>query len=46
MSDEVFPTLLEYVQSIKGGMRQMALDIANRKLKSSDESEKVFRSEI
>ena len=38
MADELFPTLLRYMESIKGGMRSLALDIANKKLKSEDES--------
>ena len=38
VADELFPTLLRYMESIKGGMRSLALDIANKKLKSDDES--------
>ena len=41
MSDEIFPTLLDYIQSIKGGMRQMALDIASKKLKSPEDLDKA-----
>ena len=41
MSDEIFPTLLDYIQSIKGGMRQIALDIASKKLKSSEDLDKA-----
>ena len=41
VSDEIFPTLLDYMQSIKGGMRQMALDIASKKLKPSEDVEKA-----
>ena len=37
MADELFPTLLRYMESIKGGMRSLALDIANKKLKGGDE---------
>merc|ERR1719219_1132128 len=40
VSDEIFPTLLDYIQSIKGGMRQVALDIASKKLKSSEDLDK------
>ena len=42
VSDEIFPTLLEYIQSIKGGMRQMALDIASKKLKAAEELGQVY----
>ena len=44
VSDEIFPTLLEYIQSIKGGMRQMALDIASKKLKAIEEFGQVYEA--
>jgi len=36
VADELFPSLLRYMESIKGGMRSLALDIANKKLKSDE----------
>ena len=41
VSDEIFPSLLDYIQSIKGGMRQMALDIASKKMKPSEDGDKA-----
>ena len=35
----MFPTLLKYMESIKGGMRNLALDIANKKLEEKVEEE-------
>ena len=35
----MFPTLLKYMESIKGGMRTLALDIANKKLEEKVEEE-------
>ena len=46
MSDEIFPTLLDYMQSIKGGMRQMALDIASKKLKPSEDVDKASSAQL
>lgn len=37
--DDIFPTLLKYMESIKGGMRNLALDIANKKLEEKVEEE-------
>merc|ERR1711976_5737 len=34
--EDLFPVLLRYMESIKGGMRNMALDIANKKLKTEE----------
>ena len=35
----MFPTLLKYLESIKGGMRNLALDIANKKIEEKVEEE-------
>lgn len=35
----MFPTLLKYLESIKGGMRNLALDIANQKIEEKVEEE-------
>ena len=39
MSDVLFPVLLSYMESIKGGMRNLALDIANKKLAMDEKVE-------
>ena len=46
VSDEIFPTLLDYMHSIKGGMRQMALDIASKKLKPSEDVDKASSAQL
>lgn len=37
--DDLFPTLLRYMDSIKGGMRGLALDIAKKKLEKADKED-------
>ena len=37
MDDELFPVLLQYMGSIQGGMRNLALDLANKKLNNASE---------
>merc|ERR1712227_349179 len=39
VSDVLFPVLLSYMESIKGGMRNLALDIANKKLAMEEKVE-------
>merc|ERR1712098_35068 len=36
ISEELFPVLLKYIASIKGGMRNMTINIANKKLEEED----------
>ena len=35
----MFPTLLKYLESIKGGMRNLLLDVANQKIEEKVEEE-------
>merc|ERR1712058_185331 len=39
ISEELFPVLLKYIASIKGGMRNMTLNIANKKLDEEDDKD-------
>ena len=41
----MFPTLLKYMESIKGGMRNLALDIANKKLEEKDDADPTDEAE-
>ena len=41
----MFPTLLKYLESIKGGMRNLALDVANKKIEEKVEEEEPQTAE-
>ena len=45
MEDELFPVLLHYMGSIQGGMRNLALDLAKKKLNNASEEPAEHKDE-